>query len=134
MAVDPKIRAKAIRDFEEQAEELVVFQLDLLAHLEQQLRAAHHLMRDIEKLRSVKKRVGPELSNGERGDTLSHLDSELDALDIQVRTQRHLCSDMHQTINQMQTKLEHVRQITRRSTSPSERSQRLNLVGAWVRR
>lgn len=121
MAEDASARAQAIRDFEDQAEELVVYQLDLLAHLEQQLRAAHHLMRDIEKLRNVKKRrVGPELSNGERGDTLSHLDAELDALDTQVRTQRQLCSDMHQTINQMQRKLEQFRQGTRRLPTPGE--------------
>ena len=78
-------------------------------------------MRNIEKLRHAKKRrVGPELSNGERGDTLSHLDAELDALDTQVRTQRQLCSDMHQTINQMQRKLEEFRQVTRRSPTPGE--------------
>ena len=117
MAEDASARAQAIRDFEDQAEELVVFQLDLLAHLEQQLRAAHHLMRNIEKLRNVKKRSGPELSNGERGDTLSHLDAELDELDTQVRAQRQLCSDMHQTINQMQRKLDQFRQVTRRSPS-----------------
>jgi prefoldin subunit 5 len=129
MAEDAKARAQAIRDFEDQAEELVAYQLDLLAHLEQQLRAAHHLMRNIEKLRNVKRRRGgPELSNGERGDTLSHLDAELDALDTQVRTQRQLCSDMHQTINQMQTKLEQFRQGTRRSPSPSEEASDFNPV------
>lgn len=129
MAEDAKARAQAIRDFEDQAEELVAYQLALLAHLEQQLRAAHHLMRNIEKLRNVKKRRGgPELSNGERGDTLSHLGAELDALDTQVRTQRQLCSDMHQTINQMQTKLEQFRQGTRRSPSSSEEASDLNPV------
>ena len=115
MAAESGARVQALRDFEDHAEELVVYQLDLLAHLEQQLRAAHHLMRNIEKLRNVKKkrRGTAELSDGERGDTLSHLDTELDALDTQVRTQRQLCSDMHQTINQMQKKLEECRRVAR---------------------
>jgi flagellar biosynthesis chaperone FliJ len=100
VSVDPKDPAQAVAAFEENAEELVTYQLDLLAHLERQLRAAHHLMRNIEKLRNVKnRRVGKELSNIERVDTLSHLDAELDELDTHVRTQRQLCSDMHQTIN-----------------------------------
>ena len=121
MAEDATARAQAIAAFESQAEELVVYQLDLLAHLERQLRAAHHLMRNIEKLRNVKnRRAGPELSNDERGDTLSHLDAELDALDTQVRTQRQLCSDMHQTINQMQRKLEQFRQAARRARPRGE--------------
>ncbi len=121
MNIDPKDRAKALVAFEQNAEELVVYQLDLLAHLERQLRAAHHLMRNIEKLRSTAKgRVGKELSNGERGDTLSHLDAELDELDTHVRTQRQLCSDMHQTINQMQRTLEHFRQVTRQPSPTDE--------------
>jgi prefoldin subunit 5 len=123
MNMNPKDRAKALEAFEQNAEELVVYQLDLLAHLERQLRAAHHLMRNIEKLRSTTKgRVGKELSNGERGDTLSHLDAELDELDTHVRTQRQLCSDMHQTINQMQRTLEQLRQVTRQP-SPTEASE-----------
>jgi hypothetical protein len=121
MTGDDKARALALAAFEENAEVLVTYQLDLLAQLERQLRAAHHLMRNIEKLRNVKKRrAGPELSNGERGDTLSHLNAELDDIDAQVRTQRQLCSDMHRTVDEMQSKLKQFRQVTRRPRPSSE--------------
>ena len=89
MSGEDKARALALAAFEENAEVLVTYQLDLLAHLEGQLRAAHQLMRNIEKLRNAsKRRAGPELSYGERGDALSHLDAELDDIDAQKRTQR----------------------------------------------
>ena len=43
---------------------LAIYQLDLLADVERQVRAVQHTMRHIEKLRGVRQRVGPELSNG----------------------------------------------------------------------
>ena len=121
MAGEDKARALALAAFEENAEVLVTYQLDLLAHLERQLRAAHRLMRNIEKLRNVsRRRAGPEISNGERGDALSHLDAELDDIDAQVRIQRQLSLDMHATVDQMQAKLKQFRQVSPRSRSSSD--------------
>ena len=124
MAREDKTRALALAAFEENAEALVTYQLDLLAHLERQLRAAHHLMRNIEKLRNVsKRRAAPEISNGERGDALSHLDVELDDIDAQVRIQRQLSLDMHATVDQMQTKLKQFRQVSPHPRSTDEASE-----------
>jgi predicted nucleic acid-binding Zn-ribbon protein len=105
--------------FEEEAEVLLAYQLDLLAHLESQLRATHQMLRQIEKLRNPKNRLGPELSNGQRGDALTHLDTELDNLENQVKTQRELCSNMHQTVDAMQVKLKSFRQGTERGRNDS---------------
>jgi len=91
--------------FEHEAEVLVGYQLDLLALLEHQLRAVHHTMRHIEKLRTARKRVGPELSNGQRQDTLDQLGSELDALERHITAQRESCTDMHNTLNTMHARL-----------------------------
>ena len=65
-----KARRVDIKAFEQEAEMLLAYQLDLLAHLESQLRATHQMIRRIETLRAPKKRAGPELSNGQRGDAL----------------------------------------------------------------
>jgi len=71
--------------FESEAELLVNYQLDLIAQLESQLRAIHHTMRHLEKLRGAKHRVGPNLSNLQRADTLLHLSEDLTGLDGQLR-------------------------------------------------
>jgi hypothetical protein len=113
--------ASALAAFEENAEVLVTYQLDLLAHLERQLRAAHRLMRNIEKLRNVsRRRAGSQLSNGERGDALTHLDAELDDIDAQVRIQRQLSVDMHATVDQMHAKLKQFRQVSPRPRSSTD--------------
>jgi len=46
----------------------LTFDACITSQFEQQLRAVHHTMRHIEKLRGVKHRRGPALSDGERGD------------------------------------------------------------------
>jgi hypothetical protein len=79
---------------ERETEYLVAFQLDLLAQLEHQLRAVHHTMRQIEKLRSAKDRVGDELSNGHKIETLDHLAEELGLIDEELRTQHESCQLM----------------------------------------
>src|SRR5918994_4564316 len=99
---DPK-RARRVKAFEVEAETLTTLQLDLLAHLEYQLRSVRQTMRQIEKLRGARHRVGPELSNGERGDALRHLHAELDALQAQIKTQSVMCLDMHKTVTEMET-------------------------------
>ena len=75
-------RKQQLEGFEREAEALAVYQLDLLAQLERQLRAVHHTMRHIEKLRSVKHRIGTELSDNERGDELVTLSREIAELEI----------------------------------------------------
>jgi hypothetical protein len=87
---------------ERQAEVLATYQIDLLAELERQIRAVHHTMRHIEKLRAGKLRVGPELTNGQRIDTLASLAKEMIALDSQVATQHECCADMLTLIRKMQ--------------------------------
>jgi len=89
---------------------LTVLHLDLLAQVEQQLRAVHHTMRHIEKLRQAKNRVGPELSNGQRETTLTHLGEEVDALDGQLNAEHACCTEMRDIIAKMQG---HVREMRR---------------------
>ena len=103
--------------FEQEAEVLLAYQLDLLAQLESQLRATHQMMRQIEKLRNVKKRGGPELSNGQRTDALIDLNAGLDDMDAQLKTQRELCLNMHQTVDAMHGKLKRFRQASEVSTN-----------------
>jgi chaperonin cofactor prefoldin len=105
MAQGDSHRAQQVRAFEEEAEELTTYQLDLLALLEHQLRSVHQTMRQIEKLRNARLRVGPELTNGERGETLAQLHVELDAIDVEVKAQRQVSSDMHRTVDRMQQRL-----------------------------
>jgi chaperonin cofactor prefoldin len=109
MAQGDSQRAQQVRAFEEEAEELATYQLDLLALLEHQLRSVHQTMRQIERLRKARVRVGPELTNGERGETLAQLDVELDAIDVEVKAQRQVSSDMHRTVDRMQQRLNTLR-------------------------
>jgi hypothetical protein len=94
-----------ITAFEVDAEFLVLEQLDLLAQVEAQLRAVHHTMRRIEKLRNPKHRVGPALSDGVRGDTLAGLSAELEALDSHLATQHSCCHEMLNTVERMRNRL-----------------------------
>ena len=89
---------------------MVVHQLDLLAQLEAQLRAVHHTMRCIEKLRSGKYHVGPELTNGQRRETLEWLSSELTAIDDELHVQQRSCADMQRCIQETQAQLASLRQ------------------------
>jgi hypothetical protein len=98
-------RGTSLQTLEHEAEILVLFQLDLLAQVEAQLRAVHHTMRRIEKLRAGKSRVGPELSDGQRRDTLDGLRLELEALDAHLLSQHQCCLDMHGIVEKMQAVL-----------------------------
>jgi predicted nucleic acid-binding Zn-ribbon protein len=104
-------RAHQMQLVERDAEMLAVLHLDLLAQVEQQLRAVHHTMRHIETLRQTKNRVGPELSNGQRETTLTHLGEEVEALDAQLNTEHACCTEMRDIIATMQA---HVRELRRR--------------------
>ncbi len=106
---DP-VRAAGIKAFEVEAEKIVVHQLDLVAQLEAQLRAVHHTMRAIEKLRSARYRIGRDLSNGERGDTLTTLSDELEAIDAELQVQHQSCLDMQRSIRHMQAVLTALRE------------------------
>jgi hypothetical protein len=54
-------RERVLATFEQDAETLVTYELDLLAELERQIRAVHRTMRHIEKLRAPTLRIGPEI-------------------------------------------------------------------------
>ncbi len=53
-------RDDAIKAFEQDAETLVVYQTDIIAQIESQLRAARQMIRLVQTLRGVPHRVGPE--------------------------------------------------------------------------
>jgi hypothetical protein len=106
---DP-VRVAGIRAFEAEAEKIVVHQLDLVAQLEAQLRAVHHTMRAIEKIRGARYRVGREPSNRERGTTLTTLALEIQAIDDELRVQHQSCLDMQRSIREMQARLTALRE------------------------
>jgi chaperonin cofactor prefoldin len=91
------------------AEVLVAHQLDLIAQLEQQLRAVHRTMRQIERLRASRRRAGQELSNGEKNNTLRHLTEELTAIDRELNTQHESCVEMQLTVDKMRARLRDMR-------------------------
>lgn len=104
-AVDASDGARENELFEIDAEMLAVYQLELLAHYERQLRALHHTMRHIEKLRSPKNRVGPALWNCERLATLTRLDEELVALHSQISFEDACCLEMLAALARMRERL-----------------------------
>src|SRR4051812_34332653 len=108
--MEPSERVRDLRVLEQDAEMLVVLQLDLLADVERQVRAVHQTMRHIEKLRGVRTRVGPELSDVQRRDTLSNLDGEIAALEDHFKIEQDCCSDMHDTVKKMRDRLAEMRQ------------------------
>jgi hypothetical protein len=111
MAEDDMARAAGIKAFEVEAEKIVVHQLDLVAQLEAQLRAVHHTMRAIEKMRTARYRVGRELSNGERSTTLTTLAGEIQAIDEELHVQHQSCLDMQRSIREMQARLTALRKV-----------------------
>src|SRR6186997_2553448 len=110
----PSSRDKVISDFEADAEVLFVQYLDLLAQLEAQLRAVHHTMRGIERLRGGSRRVGPELSNGERETILAELTQEVGEVDRHVGLEHECCRSMHTTIADMRERVATLKQLARR--------------------
>jgi len=108
-------RAASVKAFEVEAEKIVVHQLDLVAQLEAQLRAVHHTMRAIEKLRSARHRIGRDLSNGERGNTLTSLSDEITAIDAELKVQHQSCLDMHRSIGHMQALVTSLRDVAART-------------------
>ena len=113
-------RASMIRAFEDGAELLVAHHLDLLAQIEAQLRAVHHTMRRIERLRGAKMRVGAELSNGERRTVLGGLTEEIAALDAQLDEEHQCCVQMQDTIDAMQQRLRDLKQVAAQIETTSE--------------
>lgn len=101
---------------EQEAEHLVVFQLDLLAQLEHQLRAVHLTMRQIEKLRGDKDRAGGALSNGQKIEALDDLRQELDVIDKELNTQHQSCQLMLATVEQMRDQLRRLRNVSSATT------------------
>lgn len=112
-------RQRQTRLFEEEAETLATYQLDLLAELERQIRAVHQAMRHIEKLRSVKERVGPELSNRQREGTLSALATAISDLESHVDTEHECCGSMQSTITQMRERIAALRERASEASHPA---------------
>jgi seryl-tRNA synthetase len=98
------------RTLELDAEVLVAHQLDLIAQLEQQLRAVHRTMRQIERLRASRREAGLELSNGEKNSTLRHLTEELTAIDQELHTQHESCVEMQSTVDKMRARIRAMRE------------------------
>jgi hypothetical protein len=115
-------RQSTIVDFEDDGEVLFVQHLDLLAQLEEQLRAVHHTMRRIERLRGGSRRVGPELTNGERESILRELAKEIDELDRHVAIEHDCCRAMHMTIGEMQQRVATLKRLAGRLHETRERS------------
>lgn len=120
MVEHDSVRAAGIKAFEADAEKIVVHQLDLVAQLEAQLRAVHHTMRAIEKMRAARYRVGRELRNGERGTTLTTLAGEIQAIDEELRVQHQSCLDMQRSICEMQARLTELRHAATRDAQSEE--------------
>jgi hypothetical protein len=127
--MDPESRrASILRGFEDKTEFLVAHQLDLLAQIEHHLRGVQHTMRRIERLRSSRHRVGPELSNRERGVLLTGLAVELAGIDAQLVTQHESCDAMQQIIQQMQARLTELHDVAARlETEPPPANERGSL-------
>jgi hypothetical protein len=107
-------RASVVLDFEDDAEILFLQHLDLLAQLEAQLRAVHHTLRGIERLRGGSRRVGPELANGEREAILLGLAREIDELDRNVTVEHECCRSMHTTIVVLQERVATLKHLAAR--------------------
>ena len=107
-------RQSIIEEFEDDAEVLFVQHLDLLAQLEMQLRAVHHTMRAIERLRGGSRRVGPELANGERENIVLGLAREIDELDRQIAIEQHCSRAMHTTISILQQRVATLKRLSAR--------------------
>lgn len=107
-------RQQELEAFESDAELLAAEQLDLLSQLEQQLRAVRQTMLCIEKLRSGRLRVGPELTDGQRETTLRTLASEMAVLDQQIDFEHGCCSEMQDTVRRMRERVTNLRRGSRR--------------------
>ena len=123
--MDDDKRKSEILDFEDDAEVLFVQHLDLLAQLEAQLRAVHHTMRRIERLRGGSRHVGPELTNGERESILLGLAQEIDELDRHVAIEHDCCRAMHTTIGEMQQRVATLKRLAGRLHGTREPSERM---------
>jgi hypothetical protein len=108
---DEMSRTSQIEAFEQEAELLSAMQLDLLTQIEAQLRAVHHTLHRIQRLRKPSARIGPELSNGERKGVLSGLTQEVAAVEAHLFLQLTISRDMQSTIATMQERLIAVKQL-----------------------
>ena len=118
-------RAAGLHALEQDAELLVLEQLDLLAQVEAQVRAVHHTMRRIEKLRAAKFRSGQaELSNGQRADVLVGLWEELRALEEQFDLQHRCGKEMQKTVERMQERLKVLREAAAQASETAAHSDR----------
>lgn len=123
MGAQPKRRLEDLADW------LAVEQLDLLAQVEAQLRAVHHTLRSIEKLRGGKHHVGPQLSNGERSSVLGGLATEVAELDEQITAQAGCCHAMLATVQKMQKQMDEMKRLGLQGSPPLDRRAANNQTG-----
>jgi hypothetical protein len=115
-------RKDTVLDFEADAEVLFAQHLDLLAQMEAELRAVHHTMRHIERLRGPRFRVGPELLNGEREIILTEVSRELQELDRQISVEHDCCGQMHTTIADMKERVAILKRLAVRARDAQDSS------------
>jgi chromosome condensin MukBEF ATPase and DNA-binding subunit MukB len=107
--MDASDRALETLAFERDTEMLAACQLDLLAQLERQLRAVHHAMQHIDKLRNFAHRAEPALTVEARHSMLTRVDEAIEALDSQLQVEHSCCSHMRDTIIKMQARVADLR-------------------------
>ena len=111
--VDEETRIK----LETEAEILAVCQLDLLAQVEAQVRAVHHLMRRLGQLRARRPGQGhAAMTNGERSEVMVGLSDELTAIEVQMSVQQECCDDMQETIARMRERLPVIKAVAAQLT------------------
>ena len=111
-------RKRQIVALEQDAEKLVVYQTDVIAQIEHQLRAARKTIRLIQKLRAGHLSGDVrDLTNGERHETLDSLSEEWSELDAQLTTQHESCLEIQKTITHMRERLD----ALRKHRPPAER-------------
>jgi hypothetical protein len=107
--MDASDRALETLAFERDTEMLAACQLDLLSQLERQLRAVHHTMRHIDKLRNFAHHIGPSLAAFETQPVMMRVDEAIEAVDSQLQVEHSCCSHMRDTIIKMQARIADLR-------------------------
>jgi hypothetical protein len=111
MKMDAHDRAMEFEVFLQDAEMLAISHLDLLAQLERQLRAVHQTMRQIDKLRNLKRRIEPAapVALDQVQPAQASLDEDIEALESHLHVEHSCCSHMRDTIIKMQCRVADLR-------------------------
>lgn len=99
------VRLARVLAFESDAEYLVTTHLDLLTQMETQWTAVYESMKRIQRLRGAAYRMGAELSDVQRGVTLTGLAAEYHHICEQFDIESHCCTRMQACIDGMRARL-----------------------------